>query len=543
MIGLLHGYHLEGSGSNLWTRYMAQALCRQGETLHLICQEDHPERFDFIAEAYRYAADGSVIPLLRRDTPYPGRCILHQPELVDILPVYVAYRSLKRSRAVPMVELSDEKIEEYLQINTRVVHKVVEKFNITVLHANHAVLQSVVAERVSKATAIPFAIMPHGSAIEYVVKQDPRFLRLASEAFAAAQAILFVGPEMKQRLIQEFSSVPGLKGKLRGLNLGVDTDLFKPIQRHLRNETIQSLLEKLVGVPRGKTPGHWVQLTEKLSANITEKEFKHALLLASPEKKMVPDEDIVEKLEPVDWEQEKILLFVGRLIANKGLPALIAALPLILEQTPQARLLVVGHGPLREVMEAWLWALGQGEQRLMEKFVRWGSPHEDTSPEPFQEVLNFFQSLERRGELAQYFGKAKKVLHADRVLFLGYLEHALLRYLFPCGDVAIFPSVIPEAGPLVFLEALASGCFPIGTYFGGMAASIDSVSEILPQGEGEWMKISARPEETVADLAHKVPVALGIGDRHRQILRQVAEERYDWSGIAKNWSTLLHSLA
>ncbi len=62
-----------------------------------------------------------------------------------------------------MVELSDEKIEEYLQLNTRVVQKVVGKFNITVLHANHAVLQSVVAERVSKATAVPFAIMPHGS--------------------------------------------------------------------------------------------------------------------------------------------------------------------------------------------------------------------------------------------------------------------------------------------------------------------------------------------------------------------------------------------
>lgn len=522
---------------------MAQALCRQGETLHLICQENHPEQFDFIAEAYRYAADGSAILLFRRDTPYSGRCILHQPELGDILPAYVTDRSLKRSRAVPMVEMSDEDIEEYLQLNTRVVHKVVEKFNITVLHANHAVLLSVVAQRVSKATAIPFAIMPHGSAIEYVVKQDPRFLRLASEAFAAAQAILFVGPEMKQRLMQEFSSVPGLQDKLRGLNLGVDTNLFKPIRRHLRNESIQNMLQELVGVPRGNAPVHWAQSGERLSANITEEEFKHALLLASSEKKMAPDADIEKKLEQVDWEQEKILLFIGPLIANKGLPALIAALPLILEQTPQARLLIVGHGPLREVMEAWLWALGQGELRLLEKFVGWGSPYEDTSPELFQEVLNFLQSLETRGKLVQYFEKAQRFLHADRVLFLGYLNHALLRHLFPCGDVAIFPSVIPEAGPLVFLEALASGCFPIGTYFGGMAASIDSVSEILPQGEAEWMKISARPEDTVADLARKVPVALGIGDRHRQALRQVAEERYDWSGIAKNWSTLLHSLA
>jgi hypothetical protein len=46
----------------------------------------------------------------------------------------------------------------------------------------------------------------------------------------------------------------------------------------------------------------------------------------------------------------------------------------------------------------------------------------------------------------------------------------------PCCDVAIFPSVVAEVGPLVFLEALASGAFPLGTYFAGMAASINSVA-------------------------------------------------------------------
>jgi hypothetical protein len=47
MICILHGYLLEGSGSNLWTRSIIQSLCRQGKTVHLMCQENHPEIYDF----------------------------------------------------------------------------------------------------------------------------------------------------------------------------------------------------------------------------------------------------------------------------------------------------------------------------------------------------------------------------------------------------------------------------------------------------------------------------------------------------------------
>ena len=44
---------------------------------------------DGIAEAYRYHLDGTVEAMLSRDVPYPGRCIMHKPQLGDTLPVYV----------------------------------------------------------------------------------------------------------------------------------------------------------------------------------------------------------------------------------------------------------------------------------------------------------------------------------------------------------------------------------------------------------------------------------------------------------------------
>jgi hypothetical protein len=51
-----------------------------------MAQENHPERYDFIAEARRYLPDGSVETWLRRESPYPGRCILHKPVLGDTSP-------------------------------------------------------------------------------------------------------------------------------------------------------------------------------------------------------------------------------------------------------------------------------------------------------------------------------------------------------------------------------------------------------------------------------------------------------------------------
>ena len=89
MICILHGYLLEGSGSNLWTRSIIQSLCRDGETVHLLCQENHPELYDFIATVHYYHSDGSDEIQLEHDVPYSGRCIMHKPYIGDTLPVYV----------------------------------------------------------------------------------------------------------------------------------------------------------------------------------------------------------------------------------------------------------------------------------------------------------------------------------------------------------------------------------------------------------------------------------------------------------------------
>ena len=45
----------------------------------------------------------------------------------------------------------------------------------------------------------------------------------------------------------------------------------------------------------------------------------------------------------------------------------------------------------------------------------------------------------------------RRLVRSDRAIFTGYLKHRELRHLFPCCDAAVFPSLVKEAGPLVFL--------------------------------------------------------------------------------------------
>lgn len=548
MICILHGYLLEGSGSNLWTRSVVESLCRQGETVHLMAQENHPERYPFIAEARHYHPDGAVETFYRREAgDHPGCCILHKPVLGDTLPVYVWDKYEEFTNVVPMVDLDDAAIESYMERNVRALTRVVRENGITAMHANHAVLMSVVAQRVGAAEGVPFSIMPHGSALEYAVKRDERFLRLATEAFTAAGRIFVIGSEMRGRVSSVFTSVPDLDEKMVDLHLGVDTSQFEPVARAERPRKAAQLREALAGLARGRTPAQTDAMLAALRGDLTGAALDEALGAGRGYVAKVPDAELEAKLDTMDWEHELTLLYVGRLISAKGVQEVVAALPLLLERNPAMRLVVVGHGPLREPLEAMLWALEHGERDLFAEIVARGrelegDPEGEGGSTELTKVARFLDGLRERGELDAYFEAGRRHVRRDRVIFTGYLTHAELRYLFPCCDAAVFPSVVKEAGPLVFLEALASGAFPLGTYFGGMKASIDSVATVLPPEAAEAMKLDPSPERTVADIVRHVPIALEMGERHKEALFRVARDRYDWSSVSRTLSEELGGL-
>ena len=128
---------------------------------------------------------------------------------------------------------------------------------------------------------------------------------------------------------------------------------------------------------------------------------------------------------------------------------------------------------------------------------------------------------------------AKKYIKEDSVIFTGYLNHEYLKFIFPCADVALFPSLIPEAGPLVFLEAMACGAYPMGVNIGGMESFIHQASGCMKGGDDEWMKIQAKKESVVSDMVRNIPKAMEISQRYKHQLHQLVKENYDWNIVAK----------
>jgi glycosyltransferase involved in cell wall biosynthesis len=217
-------------------------------------------------------------------------------------------------------------------------------------------------------------------------------------------------------------------------------------------------------------------------------------------------------------------------------------MPLILEKLPDLRLVVVGHGQLREPMEVFINALATGNRDLVQEIVargRWleGAIDGEDSKDDLNELTGFFDELVRRGDSDRYFEAARRLFKQSTVIFTGYLTHRELRFLFPCCDVGVFPSIVREAGPWGFVGALASGCFPLGTYFGGLAASIDAVTPDLPGEVADTMKLSR--DNTTFDIADRVPRAVDIAPLYGKQLAQIARDRYDWTNVAKTFRTEL----
>jgi glycosyltransferase involved in cell wall biosynthesis len=453
MICILHGYLLEGSGSNLWTRSVIQALCRTGETIHLVCQDPHPERYDFIAEAHLHHLDGRAETTLKREVPYAGRCIMHKPQLGDTLPVYVWDNYEEFARVVPMVDLPTDEVESYIARNVDVVTRIARDHAITVMHANHLVLMSVVAQRVGEALDIPYIIMPHGSALEYAVRPDARFRAYARDALRGAKLLLVSSPELGERVTTLYSDMPELESRVREVRVGVDTSSFHPVARAERNRNIERVVELLRTLPP-----------------------------ASDDKR--PDADAADKLRAIDWVNDRIVIYVGRLIEEKGVQHLVEAMPEIVANHPRARLIVAGHGPLRERLQ------GSGN-----------------------------------------------------TTFIGYLTHRELSWLFGCCDVGVFPSLVKESGPMVFLEALSSGYFPVATYFAGAKDKIDTVAPHLAPGDAEFMKVRPDPGVLTADLVRAVSGALNVAAGYPETLRRIAQEEYDWQPIAARLARTLYAVA
>jgi glycosyltransferase involved in cell wall biosynthesis len=131
-----------------------------------------------------------------------------------------------------------------------------------------------------------------------------------------------------------------------------------------------------------------------------------------------------------------------------------------------------------------------------------------------------------RGEL--------EALAPAHTLFTGALEHRHLAPLLPLCDVAVVPSIFPEAFGMVAAEAAAAGVPPLVARHSGLAEVAAGIAAEYPGGREP---LTTFESGDVADLRDKLAALLALPTHEREQLghaaRRAVAERWSWAGVAK----------
>ena len=497
---IFHGYLLHGTGSNVYNAELGQALVRAGHELHLLCQDRAPLELPWVDAAGDWD-DGELRLTVRRDPP---RATVYRPDLGGLLPVYVADR-YEGVEARPYAELTDAEVEAYVERNVAAVREVAERGRPDVALANHLVMGPLILAR----AGLNYAVKVHGSALEYTVKPHPRFLPAAREGVERAAGVL-VGSRHTAESLWAAIDRPELPEKTRLGPPGVDVTRFEPRGEDAAAKGLAGLRERLAAAAAG----------ERAAAPADERPAPDA---ASSFARSTAE--AAAALGAVDPRRDRIVAYVGKLIASKGVELLLAAWPLVLARAPSARLLVVGFGAFRPALEELAAALARGDLEAARRL----------RAEDGRELPELAAFLDALGPQADDYRAAAAGL-AGSVHWAGRLEHAELADVLPAADALVMPSTFPEAFGMVAAEAAACGALPVVADHSGMAEVARALAAAVPAEVRPWLTFEVGPH-SVTQLAEGLASWLAAPAELRAATREaivgVARERYSWEGVAR----------
>ncbi len=466
---LFHGYMLRGTGSNIYTANLARAMAALGHEVHLLCQ-DREVRIEGVE--------------------------IHNPDIHGLLPVYVKdpYEGFE---VKTFSELSEAELERYIDANVAAVQdvaKVTGGFDAAL--AGHLVMGPAILAR---AGIDGFAAKIHGSALEYTVKPDPRFLPYAEEGMEAANCVLVGSRHTAESLWAALPEVDGLKEKTRLGPPGVDTEAFRPRV-----------------LSRGGAPG--------------------GALGFSPGEGAPPKENLRRKTDaappraphPAPPAGERVV-FVGKLIVSKGVDLLIAAWPLVHGAHPGARLEIAGYGEYEQGLRRLLAALDRGDLGDAREVASLGRGLEGGSAEPLP-LLSAFLAEPPVG----YLEAAKGM--ADSVELIGRLEHDEVAELLPGAEALVMPSTFPEAFGMVAAEAAACGVLPVSAGHSGMREVSLELAKSLPPEAAELVSFPVEVgavEAIAARLNGWLELPAEEREASRAALVATARRLWSWEGVAR----------
>ena len=419
----------------------------------------------------------------------PVRATVYRPDIAGLLPLSVADR-YEGVAARPFPELTDAEVERYLERNVAAVREVAARARIELALANHLVMGPAVLARALDA---PYAVKVHGSALEYVVKPFPRFRPYAAEGLARAGGVLVGSRHTAESLWAEMDD-PALPSRTRLGPPGVDVRRFTPRSPREARAGLERLRDHLAaagGAPAASPGSSFARDTGEAAA---------ALATVGPD--------------------DRLVVFVGKLIASKGVELLLAAWPLVLAAEPRARLVVVGFGAFREGLERLEAALDAGDLDA-------AAATRGEDGRALAQFDAFFAALPE--------GYAPRGM-GERVAFAGRLDHGELADLLPAAEAMAVTSTFPEAFGMVAAEAAACGALPVVANHSGLGEVATTLSQAVPEPARDWLSFELGPQ-SVSELAAALSGWLAAPDDLRTTTRgaivAATRARYSWDGVAR----------
>jgi glycosyltransferase involved in cell wall biosynthesis len=488
---IFHGYLLAGTGSNVYNSALAEALVRGGHEVHLLSQERDPLALEWVDAAGDW--DGGELALtVRRE---PVRATVYRPDIGGLLPVYVADRyDGVEARTFP--ELDDDEVERYLAANATAVREVAERARPDVALANHLVMGPAILARALD--GVPYAVKIHGSALEYTVKPYPRFLPYARDGLAPARGIL-VGSRHTAESLWAAMEDPTVTDRTRLGPPGVDVGRFAPRDPAEARSGLEHLRTRL----QAAASGH--EAPSEPGDSFARSPGEAAAALGTIE------------------EGERLVVFVGKLIASKGVELLLAAWPLVLAREPRARLLIVGFGAFRPELERLADSLAAGDLDAARAL----------RAEHGGELPHLAAFLDTAGD--DYREAARGM--TGRISWAGRLDHAELTDVLPAAEAMAVPSTFPEAFGMVAAEAAACGAFPIVAGHSGLAEVARTLAGAVPPAARPWLTFEVGPG-AVRELADHLSDWLAAPPDLRAATRggivDATRRSYSWDGVARS---------
>jgi glycosyltransferase involved in cell wall biosynthesis len=499
---IFHGYLLAGTGSNVYNAELAQALVRAGHEVHLLCQDRDPLALDWVDAAGDW--DGGSLQITTRREPV--RATVYRPDIGGLLPLYVADR-YEGVEARPFQDLSEAEVDRYVDANVAAVREVAERVRPDVALANHLVMGPAVLARALG--DVPYAVKIHGSALEYTVKPHPRFLPYAREGLAGANGIL-VGSRHTGESLWAAMEDPSVDERTRLGPPGVDVARFTPREADDARAGLARLRAALTPAAGGENPGGGVTAGGEAAAagdSFARSAGEAAAALAT--------------VAPGD----RLVVFVGKLIASKGVELLLAAFPLVLAREPRARLLVVGFGAFRTALEGLARDLERGDlaaARALRSETGAELPH----------LAAFLDSLD---DPDAYRAAARGM--TDRIAWAGRLDHSELPDVLPLAEAMAVPSTFPEAFGMVAAEAAACGALPVVAAHSGLAEVARTLGSAAPAEARPWLTFTVGPgavRELADDLAAWLAAPPDLRRATREAIVAATREHYSWEGVARS---------